>query len=474
MPLKPPFNIAGVQAAALEGVPSNALLSQGMTPSQWMLIALALAGVGLLVLLVMRVRLNAFLALLVAALSVGAGSGKPLLVVAGAFQEGLGSTLGGVAAVICLGVMLGKLLAESRGAEVLAKRMVAIFGPRRIGLCVMTLALVVGLTTWFAVGLILLIPILHTLTRETRRPFLQLALPLLACLSVMHGLIPSHPGPVVAIQALHANAGMVAVWALILGLPTAAIAGPLFARWASRHVDVAPPPIALHPLADGRCWPDFGLTLFSMLLPVLLMLMGTIASMALPPGTRGKDVAGFIGSPAIALLLSVLFGLWSLGTKCGFSRMELAKFAEESVASVGMAVLIVGGGGGFARVLQVSGSAAAMGTLAQAMNLPPLVYAWLVSAFIRVATGSATVAITAASALMGPELALHPGTNVELVVISMGCGSLFLSHLNDGGFWIVKECLGLSVGQTLRTWTLCETIIGIAGLALTLLANALI
>jgi GntP family gluconate:H+ symporter len=305
MPLKPPFNIAGVQAAALEGVPSNALLSQGMTPSQWMLIALALAGVGLLVLLVMRVRLNAFLALLVAALSVGAGSGKPLLVVAGAFQEGLGSTLGGVAAVICLGVMLGKLLAESRGAEVLAKRMVAIFGPRRIGLCVMTLALVVGLTTWFAVGLILLIPILHTLTRETRRPFLQLALPLLACLSVMHGLIPSHPGPVVAIQALHANAGMVAVWALILGLPTAAIAGPLFARWASRHVDVAPPPIALHPLADGRCWPDFGLTLFSMLLPVLLMLMGTIASMALPPGTRGKDVAGFIGSPAIALLLSV-------------------------------------------------------------------------------------------------------------------------------------------------------------------------
>jgi GntP family gluconate:H+ symporter len=154
--------------------------------------------------------------------------------------------------------------------------------------------------------------------------------------------------------------------------------------------------------------------------------------------------------------------------------MELAKFAEESVASVGMAVLIVGGGGGFARVLQVSGSAAAMGTLAQAMNLPPLVYAWLVSAFIRVATGSATVAITAASALMGPELALHPGTNVELVVISMGCGSLFLSHLNDGGFWIVKECLGLSVGQTLRTWTLCETIIGIAGLALTLLANALI
>ncbi len=445
-----------------------------MTPSQWLLIALALAGVGVLVLLVMRFRLNAFLALLIAALLVGAGSGKPLLTVAEAFQDGLGATLGGVAAVICLGVMLGKLLAESRGAEVLAKRMVSFFGPSRIGLCVMTLALVVGLTTWFAVGLILLAPILQTLTRETRRPFVQLALPLLACLSTMHGLMPPHPGPVVAIHALHANPGKVALWALILGLPTAAIAGPLFARWASRHVEVTAPESAVQPLEPGRRWPDFGLTLFSMLLPVILMLVGTIAGLALPPDTMGRDIAGFIGNPTIALLISVLFALWSLGTKCGFSRAQLSKFTEDSVASIGMAVLIVGGGGGFARVLQVTGSAAAMGSFAQSAHLPVLVYGWLVSAFIRVATGSATVAITTAAALMAPEVAAHPGTNVELLVISMGCGSLFLSHLNDGGFWIVKECLGLTVGQTLRTWTMCETIIGVAGLALTLLANALI
>jgi GntP family gluconate:H+ symporter len=445
-----------------------------MTPSQWLLIALALAGVGVLVLLVMRLRLNAFLALLIAALLVGAGSGKPLLTVAEAFQDGLGATLGGVAAVICLGVMLGKLLAESRGAEVLAKRMVAFFGPNRIGLCVMTLALVVGLTTWFAVGLILLAPILQTLTRETRRPFVQLALPLLACLSTMHGLMPPHPGPVVAIHALHANPGKVALWALVLGLPTAAIAGPLFARWASRRVVVATPEIAVQPLEPGRRWPDFGLTLFSMLLPVLLILAGMIGELVLPLNTMGRGIAAFIGNPSIALLISVLFALWSLGTKCGFSRAQLSKFTEESVASIGMAVLIVGGGGGFARVLQVTGAAAAMGSFAQSAHLPVLVYGWLVSAFIRVATGSATVAITTAAALMAPEMAAHPGTNVELLVISMGCGSLFLSHLNDGGFWIVKECLGLTVGQTLRTWTMCETIIGVAGLGLTLLANALI
>jgi GntP family gluconate:H+ symporter len=445
-----------------------------MTSSQWMLILLAFAGIGVLVLLVMKARLNAFIALLIAALVVGAGSGKPLLTVADAFQDGLGATLGGVAAVICLGVMLGKLLAESRGAEVLAKRMVAFFGPNRIGLCVMTLALVVGLTTWFAVGLILLAPILQTLTRETRRPFLQLAIPLLACLSTMHGLMPPHPGPVVAIQKLHANPGKVAMWALILGLPTAAIAGPLFAKWAIRHVDVPTPTGVEQPLAPGRKWPNFGLTLFSIVLPVLLILAGTVGELLLQPGSTGHDVAGFIGSPAIALMISVLFALWSLGINCGFSALQLSKFTEESVASIGMAVLIVGGGGGFARVLQVSGSAAAMGAFAQSAHLPPLVYAWLVSAFIRVATGSATVAITTAAALMVPEVAAHPGTNVELVVISMGCGSLFLSHLNDGGFWIVKELFGLTVGQTLRTWTLCETIIGIAGLALTLLANALL
>src|SRR5271170_2236898 len=341
-----------------------------MTASQGLLIALALAGVVVLVLLVMKVRLNAFLALLIAALLVGAGSGRPLLTVAEAFQDGLGATLGGVAAVICLGVMLGKLLAESRGAEVLAKGMIALFGPDRIGLCVMTLALVVGLTTWFAVGLILLAPVLQTLTRETRRPFVQLAIPLLACLSTMHGLMPPHPGPVVAIHALHANPGKVALWALVLGLPTAAIAGPLFARWAIRHVNVPSPEIAAQPLEPGRRWPDFGLTLFSMLLPVLLMLTGTIAELALPPGTMGRDIAGFIGSPSIALLISVLFALWSLGTKCGCSRVQLSKFTEESVASIGMAVLIVGGGGGFARVLQVSGAAAAMGSFAQSAHLP--------------------------------------------------------------------------------------------------------
>ncbi|MGA2751617.1 MAG: gluconate:H+ symporter [Verrucomicrobiota bacterium] len=444
-----------------------------MTASDSLTIALAVAGIVVLVALITWARLNAFLALLVAALFVGAGSSRPMLEVAKAFQDGMGATLGGTAAVIGLGTMIGKLLAESRGAEVLAKRFVVFFGPRRIGWCVMAIAMVVGLTTWFAVGLILLAPILHTLTRETKRPFLHLALPLLACLSVMHGFMPPHPGPVMAINALHANAGMVLVWGFVIGIPTAAIAGPAFARLASKRVKIDPSVSAAVPLHPGACWPGFGLTLFSMLLPVGLMLVATVTDLVAGHG-RLRDTADFVGNPTIALLVAVLFAHWSMGSKCGFTLRQLLKFGEEAIAGVGMTILIVGGGGGFARVLQATGAADAMGAVANAAHLSPLLYGWLVSAFIRVATGSATVAITAASAFMAPVLARHPGTNTELAVIAIGCGSLFLSHLNDGGFWIVKEYLNLTVMQTLRTWTLCETIIGLAGLALTLLASALL
>jgi GntP family gluconate:H+ symporter len=442
-----------------------------MILSDWMLIALALGGIGVLVALVTWARLNAFLALLIAALIVGGGAGKPMLDVAKAFQDGLGTTLAGTAAVICLGTMLGKLLAESRGAEVLAKRFVILFGPRHIGWCIAAIALVVGLTTWFAVGLIILAPILHTLTRETKRPFLELALPLLAFLSVMHGVMPPHPGPVMAINALHANTGKVMLWGFALGIPVAAVAGPLFARVAGRRLGINASPAEPAPLHPGARWPEFGLTIFSMLLPVGLMLLATLADLIAEPG-RLRDTADFIGNPTIALLIAVLFAHWSLGTHCGFAPSQLLKFSEDCVASVGMTVLIVGGGGGFARVLQTSGVADALGGVAAAAHLSPLLYGWMVAAFIRVATGSATVSITTASALLVPVLARNPGTNVELVIVAMGCGSLFLSHLNDGGFWIVKECLNLTVAQTFRTWSMCETLVGLVGLALALIVNA--
>jgi GntP family gluconate:H+ symporter len=458
-----------------------------VTPTDWKLIVLALAAVAALVLLVTRWKVNAFIALALASLVVGAGavamgvtpkdakSPLSMLEVIDAFGTGLGKTLGTIAAVIGLGTMLGKLLAESGGAQVLAKRFAAFFGPDRVIWCIMALAIAVGLPTWFAVGLVLLLPILLTLTAETKKPFLVLAIPLLSCLSIMHGLMPPHPGPVAALGAfkeLKPNMGMVLLWGFVIGIPTAIVAGPIFARRAARIVEAQPPPMPILTGREGITPPSFGLTLFSILLPVLLMLLDTVAKLSLPVEAPVAKFAAFIGHPTIALMLSVLFASWSLGTRCGYPSTRILKFTEESISAVGMTLLVVGGGGGFATVLKTAGVADAMGLMAKTMGMPVLLYGWLVAAFIRVATGSATVSITTAAGLLAPVMADYPGTNVELLIIAIGCGSLFLSHLNDGGFWIVKECLGLTVSQTLRTWTITETIVGILGLLLTLCVHA--
>jgi GntP family gluconate:H+ symporter len=284
----------------------------------------------------------------------------------------------------------------------------------------------------------------------------------------MHGLMPPHPGPVVAVAALKADTGMVLLWGFIIGIPIAFLAGPVFAKFVVSRVPVQTPPMPDLARRTELIPPPFGLTLFSILLPVTLMLLATVAELLLDKGSAVTKAALFVGHPTMALLIAVLFATWSLGTRCGYSSARLLTFSEECIATVGVTLLVVGGGGGFARVLNESGVARALGALATQAHLPPLLYGWLVAAFIRVATGSSTVAITAASGLLVPVIAQHPEVNVELLIIAVGCGSLFLSHLNDGGFWIVKECLGLTVNQTLRTWTITETIIGIAGLVLTL------
>ena len=436
------------------------------------LLCLAVAAIAVLVLLVTWRRWNAFIALFLASLVVGVGAGLGPMGTLKHFQDGLGATMGGIAAVIALGAMLGKLLAESGAAQVLAERFSAFFGPERVGWCVAALAVSVGLVTWFAVGLLLLLPVMITLARETKRPFLLLAIPLLSFLSVMHGLMPPHPGPVAAVAALGANTGAVLGWGFVIGLPTAAVAGPWFARLAVRHVTAEPPVLAAAAAVGDRLKPTFGATLTIVCLPIGLMMLGTLAELVLPAGNDLRGVLTAAGHPVFALVISVLAAAWVFQRACGFSRGQLLGFTEQSVAGIGMALLVVSGGGGFARVLREAKVADAMGQVAGVLHLPPLVYAWLVAAFIRVATGSATVAITAAAGVMAPVLQADPTIHREMLVLAIGCGSLFLSHLNDGGFWIVKESLGLTVGQTLRTWTVTETLIGLIGLALVLVLNA--
>ena len=457
-----------------------------MPPDSIFLLLLTMGVIGLLILMVARLKINAFIALMLSSLLLGSGAawrglsftptgGVPrpltLIDVVEIFQSGMGKTLGSIGAIICLGAMLGKFLAESGGAEVLAKRFSQWLGSSRVGWLVPLLALCIGLTTWFAVGLLLLLPILLTLAKETKRPFLLLAIPMLSFLSVMHGVMPPHPGPVIAVAKLNADTGKVLLWGLVLGIPVAAVAGPLFARLAIRRVNVKPPHFEAV-VGENQKFPGFGVTLLTILLPVMLLLMGTIAELAHIENPALRSAMLFIGNPTIALILAVLFSLWALGTSCGRPMGELLRFSEQSLASVASALVVVGAGGGFGRVMTDIGVTRVMGELAAQAHLSPILYGWVVSAFIRVATGSATVAITVASELLAPVLAASTGTNKELAIVAIGCGSLFLSHLNDSGFWIVKECLGLTVGETLKTWTITETLIGVVGLLLTLLANA--
>jgi GntP family gluconate:H+ symporter len=460
-----------------------------VTPQDWTLITLAIASVVMLVVLVTRMKVNAFIALALASLVVGTGAVMLHVTPPGAkeplnmfsvveiFGTGLGKTLGNIAALIGLGTMLGRLLAESGGANVLAKRFTAFFGPKRVVWCVMALAIVVGLPTWMAVGLVLLLPVLISLTHETKEPFLKLAIPLISCMSVMHGLMPPHPGPVAAMGAFREahydpNMGMILLWGFLIGLPTAFIAGPIFARRAVRLVPAEAPPMPVLTDRPHVTPPPFGLTLFSIMLPIMLMLVDTLARLCLPENHPLSVAAKFVGHSTVALLSSVLFASWSLGTRCGYKNTEVLKFLDSCMGTVGLTLLVVGGGGGFAAVLRDAGVASAMGAFATKLGLPVLLYGWLIAAFIRVATGSATVSIMTSAGLVAPVLVNYPNTNVELLIIAIGCGSLFLSHLNDGGFWIVKESLGLTVSQTLRTWTITETIIGIIGLLLTLGVHA--
>ncbi len=452
------------------------------------IIALALGSILLLVLLVTRWKLNPFLALTLSAFLMGGGAvglgvvplSSPVsapapwtfLQVVDTFQTGLGRTLGGVACVICLGAVLGKLLSESGGAAVLAKGFSDFFGRDNAGLCIIALAITVGLSSWFAVGFLLLLPVLLSLTRETGRPFLSLSLPLLSFLSVMHGVMPPHPGPVIAVSAFKADTGKVLLWGFLIGIPTAAVAGPFFAKLAVKrlqHKLPEPPPrdqTAPNP-------PGFGMTLFSILFPIGLMMLGTLVELLeLKHHPLGKVLLS-LGHPVVAMLLGVLFCLWSLGTRCGWTPPQLLRFTETSINSIGLTMLTVGAGGGFARVLTESGLARILGQMAEQAHLPIMLYGWLASAFIRVATGSATVAITVAADLIAPLISQTPGACPELIVVAIGCGSLFLSHLNDSGFWIVRDCLGLSVRETLQSWTVTETIIGICGLLLSLVADHL-
>jgi len=446
-------------------------------PHSVFLLLSALGAVIGIILLVTLLKLNPFLSLLLASLALAIVAGMPMADVVHSFEVGVGNVLGHIAVVVALGTMLGKMMAESGGADTIALTLIRVFGEKRVPWAMMCIGLIVGLPAFFEVGFVLLIPIAFTVARRTGVPLISVALPLVAALSVDHGLVPPHPAALLAVNTYHADVGRTIFYALLIGIPTAALAGPLFAKVITPWIKVP----AENPIAEDfedhnpdRALPGFWLTIGSILLPVVLMLVGSWADVFAPRGTLANESIRFLGNDDIALLIGVLIAFVTLGTMRGVSRDTILRFTNECLAPTATITLLVGAGGGFGRVLQDSGVSNAMIKIAMQHHLPLLVLAWLLAALMRLATGSATVAMTTAAGIVAPIALQSPGTSPELLAIATGAGSLIFSHVNDGGFWLVKEYLNLSVTETMKSWSICETIISFAGLGFALLASLVI
>lgn len=428
-----------------------------------------LAVIGLIVLIAVF-KLNPFITLFLTSLTLAVVTGMPLSIVIHSFEAGLGGTLGHIAIVVALGTMLGKMMAESGGADKIAYTLIRFFGEKYIHWAMVVIGLIVGLPAFFEVGFVLLIPIAFTVARRTRTSLILVGLPMVAGLSVVHGLVPPHPAALLAATIYKADVGRTIFYALLIGLPTAALAGPIYAKLIAPYIELPkenPMSAQFVDHSSDRSLPSFGLTLLTILLPVVLMLIGSWADLIAAPKSGLNESLRLIGNDDMALLVGVLFSFFTLGKMRGFTRDTVLRFTNESLAPTATITLLVGAGGGFGRILQDSGTSQAIILVALRSHIPLLFLAWLLAAFIRLATGSATVAMTTAAGIVAP-IALHsPGVHPELLAIATGAGSLIFSHVNDGGFWLVKEYFNMTVAQTLKTWSVCETIISVTALILT-------
>lgn len=435
------------------------------------LLLAALGSVIVLIVLIARYKANPFIALMSVSIALAMVTGMPMQTIVQSFEAGVGGTLGHIAVVIGLGTMLGKMMAESGGADQIAHTLIRFFGEKRVHWAMVVIGFVVGLPVFFEVGFVLLIPIAFTVAKRTRTSLVMVGLPMVAGLSVVHGLVPPHPAALLAVAAYHADVGKTVFYALIVGIPTAILAGPLYAKVISPHIHLAAEnPIAAEFLdRDPHSQlPSFALTMATVLLPVVLMMIGSWANTFAARGTLTNQLLHLLGGADIALLIGVLISFITLGTMRGFNREMILKFTNECLAPTATITLLVGAGGGFGRILQDSGTAAAIVDVALRAHIPLLLLAWLVAAAVRVATGSATVAMTTAAGIIAPIALQVHRAQPELLAIATGAGSLVFSHVNDGGFWLVKEYFNMTVADTFKTWTVCETIISVVALLLTL------
>jgi GntP family gluconate:H+ symporter len=442
------------------------------------LILAAVLGIAVVILLIAWAKWHPFLALILGSAVLGLVAGVGPGDVVTSFTTGLGTTVGTVGLLIALGSMIGALLAESGGADSIVRRIVDGVGGAALPWAMAGVAALIGLPLFFEVGVVLLVPIVLLVARRTDVGLLRIGIPALAGLSVLHGLVPPHPGPLVAIASLHADLGLTLIFGLICAIPTVIIAGPVFGNFISKRVPVpVPPPLQKEKdeeaEIEGRnpgVWP----AVLTVLLPIVLMLARGIGELVLDKGNSIRSALDVLGNPPVALLLGVLLAMWTLGARAGFDRRQTSAVIGGSLPPIAGILLIVAAGGGFKQVLVDAGVGNVVADAAKDAHINALLLGFLVAVGIRVATGSATVATITAAGIVAPLATTLDHPTVALLALAIGCGSLFFSHVNDAGFWLVKEYFGMTVGQTIKTWSIMETIISIVGFGCVMLLSLVV
>ena len=430
-------------------------------------------GILFLFFLIVICRLNAFIAFIIVAIGIGIGQGMPLDALISSVEKGIGNTLGFLVMILGLGAMLGKLVAESGAAQQITNGLIRIFGVKNTKAAVMLTGFIVGITMFYSVGFVILVPLVFTVASATGLSLIGVGLPMLAALSVTHGFLPPHPAPSALSVMFDADIGKTLLYGITLAIPAILISGPLLTRFL--------PKVEAKPLKEFMASKTFDVSelpsltnsLLTALLPVLLIGFATIISSFLNVNSTLYDLVNFIGNPVIALLLTLLIGTYTLGVARGKSMDDIMKIYATAASGITMVLLIISGAGALKQILIDSGVSQYIGGLLQITSLSPLLIGWIIATLIRFSVGSATVAGLTTAGIVLP-LVQTTDVSPELMVLAIGSGSLMLSHVNDSGFWLFKEYFNLSVKETLSTWTVMETSIGISGLVGVLFLNQFI
>ncbi|HEX5057427.1 MAG TPA: gluconate:H+ symporter [Gammaproteobacteria bacterium] len=434
-------------------------------------IIIVIAGIAALLFLIIKLRFNAFIALILVAIGVGLAQGMPMVCsetvktcVLKSIEKGVGGTLGQLALILGLGAMLGSLIADSGAAQNIANKLIEKFGLRYIQWSVIATGFIVGVPMFYTVGFVILIPIIFVIARSTGLPALYVGIPMAASLSVTHGFLPPHPGPTALAVMYKADIGLTLLYGLVLAIPAIIIAGPVFGRLFRDNKTATPDKLFPALNIPPERIPSFGSSILVALSPVLLMTIATFARLTMSGDSFPLRFLIFIGEPVTALLISLLVAVYALALKQGRALSSVMDGMGESVKGVAMILLIIGGGGAFKEVLVDSGISDYIVDALKDTEVSPLVLAWGIAAALRVFLGSATVAALTAGGIVAPMIE-GTGVSPELLVLAIGAGSLTFSTVNDTGFWLFKEYFNLSILDTFKSWTMMETIVSLVGLA---------